>query len=1498
MTETTGDPPDTGQPTQGTRSRDGDAPASVHHDEGDSTDVYPGAKADAAADAVGAEGRQDGSARELSDAERQRNKVNAGMIGQQRLPGTQQAALTPVADGQADPRQGRDVAAIDSPRMNQRQVLPGAPAATQAKMPSGTEGLKPGPTWGDRVRGHRPQSTSIPTEDEARKSHMLTGVWNPVQIRLLLGTMLTDWSTLSTIHWTDDEQRMRELALSPAHASCDASVRPWTDDENATMVAYMEERLDLPHPPNFIKEILIADHRALLEDYHEEHFNATLTANLPPTVRIARHAPHADLFKEIFHANTDKRFGTELMRTFQADVKRLTFDGLHTLHVVFYSRHAASKWTKKALRFQKAVIVLQDTARAVGEAGTGSFNPAQLEMQYAVRVYGADALGLVALSRAFQQFSGAEVLDVEYARATKTEIYDNRYHTVRFAQVTCPPELVDVTQTNMDGICVYIHHFQTHLRRPCGRCLNPHHGLRKCKNSDGKVSAVRNRYARVFNGGVSKVNAVPRSELAVNSISQLLEALNMHKAEGSNQAHQGLQRLAESVDASRPLEPGATVGTQDTEQQPVEPTTSTPVCAATDPQVENTGYTVHRSKGAKAAFKKEQKQTKRQKPAKRKNEVGHRKQLPPPGVEDGEAEIGQAPARADKGIERPLNNTAAANKTGKRTAARYAAFQRDEATGYYGALAELDGSDDDAEMEVDADALSGAASEAEGVGANDSTGNLTLQTVEGVANWGDVSASQLDTAATAIVVRPQRELTRKQAVIGDTDTKLAEQAERRCEDDMAKTASAIKHRRRQLHAANRAGFEELGSIKEDKHGLVQTSMSSYMSLESCIRRPAHGDDDSGEDGGPIHGARGLQEQRDDDVIPATPDSQEDFTMGRGHIGGDTGDNDLPIQLGQWLESFNGHEIEVAANGHCAFLALYAAVNNHPPGLLKCAPGVVKMATDMKATVYACMMANLRHDVELGLIDPITECARIFPTQPRQKSAAAATAGLFAHYAHARGRKVDQYQPVEFWAGTHELRAMAQYLREPLLVLDVVASGDAHIQQYLFKDYRLADGTDHESGYVTAMTDRDAADYLRTCWELHVLPTFLVLRRHERHFYGVGHGELYARWHAEGDAAYAAELPASYEWIEKINTLTAEEAGQNMDTLNTLNSTEFVNAVLRKRMPNRDRLDVVHARRGLPTLDRNTLVTDVDELLKSEETLIHAAYGVDIYAVDSNDEDGHAEDTLAPPVRCSRISTGPAMVSAYSRILSVRDLIHVQQADQPLLELMRATNREAFSRWCTLNRTRLNIPTTRKRKSRIEELYGWLIVNHLAARHLFAFLPYPELEAKSWPVEHLVTWGVAEVFAEQTQFLVRIMQDASQPQAAREYCQQWYEACTVPDLNRTTAYMLAQAPERWARLEQWTPVAGGRAAPAELQDQEWCILHVLPYTVAGWTATPMARTPRGARAVWHAEFSLVQVLCSRIVEGSDWGTATEIVPDSSGMTKAPTDDTSSADARRH
>ncbi|OWZ20342.1 hypothetical protein PHMEG_0005255 [Phytophthora megakarya] len=234
----------------------------------------------------------------------------------------------------------------------------------------------------------------------------------------------------------------------------------------------------------------------MIEDMHEANFNYTLTAVLSASVRLASNAPHAVIFRELFVANTDNRTGHDMMRALQNDVKRLSYDGLHTLRFTFYSKRAAARWLLKALRFQKAVIVLQDTTRRGVDEGTGHYNAAQLELQYAIRIYGGGSLGLVALARAFTQFSEAKVLDVEYARASQTEIYDNRYHTIRFAQATCPLSLRGVTRIVLDGTVINIHHFQQNLRRPCVRCLNPRHGTKRCTIAPAKVETMRVRTLR------------------------------------------------------------------------------------------------------------------------------------------------------------------------------------------------------------------------------------------------------------------------------------------------------------------------------------------------------------------------------------------------------------------------------------------------------------------------------------------------------------------------------------------------------------------------------------------------------------------------------------------------------------------------------------------------------------------------------------------------------------------------------------------------------------------------------------------------------------------------------------------------------------------------------------------------------------------------------------------------------------------------------------------
>ncbi|KAE9262271.1 hypothetical protein PF001_g32118, partial [Phytophthora fragariae] len=264
------------------------------------------------------------------------------------------------------------------------------------------------PTWRDKLKAQAPKEEVV-TEEHAKGSRMLEGIWNPVHVKMLLNTLMTNWVETPNVHMNPDHMAMRKEALAPANASCDESIRSGTARENEIMKAYMAGDLELPHPPNFLKEVMISAHRALMEDMHEEYMNSTLTAVVPATVRVGANAPHADLYKELFVANTDKSTGHSMMRALQRDVKRLSFDGGHTLLFVFYSKSAAARWNQKALRYQNAVIVLHNTHRRPEDEGTGQYTAAQVEVQYAVRIYGAGRLGLAALERAFSLFSEAKV---------------------------------------------------------------------------------------------------------------------------------------------------------------------------------------------------------------------------------------------------------------------------------------------------------------------------------------------------------------------------------------------------------------------------------------------------------------------------------------------------------------------------------------------------------------------------------------------------------------------------------------------------------------------------------------------------------------------------------------------------------------------------------------------------------------------------------------------------------------------------------------------------------------------------------------------------------------------------------------------------------------------------------------------------------------------------------------------------------------------------------
>ncbi|OWZ11340.1 hypothetical protein PHMEG_00015650 [Phytophthora megakarya] len=348
----------------------------------------------------------------------------------------------------------------------------------------------------------------------------------------------------------------------------------------------------------------------------------------------------------------------------------------------------------------------------------------------------------------------------------------------------------------------------------------------------------------------------------------------------------------------------------------------------------------------------------------------------------------------------------------------------------------------------------------------------------------------------------------------------------------------------------------------------------------------------------------------------------------------TGKN--PIQANYWLALFEGSEVFVPNKGQCAILSFYASVSNHSGTKLSLSHGVTADANCHKRAIYALMIANLEIDCQLGIVKPKDEVRRLYPDIIPPTSEAAAIAQLCAHLAQERERPVDAVVPSTHWAGPHELRAYAEYNRQPIVVFDVNVHGDSHAQIYRYRNHdwynpNTGDIECHESGVYDHLADETASTYLRTCRRLHVLPTMMLVKHHERHFYGVQHGELYHKWMSEGDPTYAAQLSNRYDWAEQfqrrdpeITVAALDAAGgngigftvQKAGTVLDLSiDTEDTNTVLHGCLTMRQRLDVVHMRMGWSVLDDTDF--DVHELEQHMEEAvqdIYVAAGMDNYAV--------------------------------------------------------------------------------------------------------------------------------------------------------------------------------------------------------------------------------------------------------------------------------------------
>ncbi|KAG2861103.1 hypothetical protein PC129_g16377 [Phytophthora cactorum] len=140
-------------------------------------------------------------------------------------------------------------------------------------------------------------------------------------------------------------------------------------------MTYVSGKIELRHPPVFLKAALPVVQRTILEDFHLSPLEQRLTAGVPAGVKLGKLPAHMTLLEEIFKAKNGANYDLPSSEGH----KKLSFDKKYTFILAFYSRCLATFSTEATLRIQMATIELVDTTRNPVRPAHGTFTGAQLK---------------------------------------------------------------------------------------------------------------------------------------------------------------------------------------------------------------------------------------------------------------------------------------------------------------------------------------------------------------------------------------------------------------------------------------------------------------------------------------------------------------------------------------------------------------------------------------------------------------------------------------------------------------------------------------------------------------------------------------------------------------------------------------------------------------------------------------------------------------------------------------------------------------------------------------------------------------------------------------------------------------------------------------------------------------------------------------------------------------------------------------------------------------
>ncbi|KAG6577902.1 uncharacterized protein IUM83_16812 [Phytophthora cinnamomi] len=182
-----------------------------------------------------------------------------------------------------------------------------------------------------------------------------------------------------------------------------------------------------------------------------------------------------------------------------------------------------------------------------------------------------------------------------------------------------------------------------------------------------------------------------------------------------------------------------------------------------------------------------------------------------------------------------------------------------------------------------------------------------------------------------------------------------------------------------------------------------------------------------------------------------------------HILHVTPPTDNGASLAQWLEVLKATTVEVAANGHCGWLAFHAALYNLNMGLVNISNEVAEGANILKKRVLNSMIANIVEEMQLHPQELTIELNAGGYHQEANGSYEEQICALVNHLVAQRDKSVKAKIPMHFWVRPAHIKAMAQFARETIYVLDVHEDGQAWIEAYAYNEVKDAKGKPVEIG---------------------------------------------------------------------------------------------------------------------------------------------------------------------------------------------------------------------------------------------------------------------------------------------------------------------------------------------------------------------------------------------------------------------------------------------------